>query len=282
MKKIAMLLAALLLMSTLFAACGDSKDTGSGASQPGGAASSSEAAGEESAQPADNGDGDNTLVMATNAFFEPYEYYEGDEIVGIDAEVGKAIADKLGMDFEISDVDFDAIIPNVQSGKASMGMAGMTVTPDREKNVSFTRSYAKGIQVVIVPEDSEIASIDDMAGKMIGVQQGTTGDIYCSDTTENGGFGEENVTRYNKGSDAVMALLSGKVDCVVIDNEPAKSFVAANEGLKILETAYTEEEYAICIAKDNEELLEKVDTALGELIDDGTVQKIIDKYITAA
>ncbi len=282
MKKFAMLLAALLLMSTLFAACGDSKDTGSGASQPGGAASSSEAAGEESAQSADTGDGDNTLVMATNAFFEPYEYYEGDEIVGIDAEVGKAIADKLGMDFEISDVDFDAIIPNVQSGKASMGMAGMTVTPDREKNVSFTRSYAKGIQVVIVPEDSEIASIDDMAGKMIGVQQGTTGDIYCSDTTENGGFGEENVTRYNKGSDAVMALLSGKVDCVVIDNEPAKSFVAANEGLKILETAYTEEEYAICIAKDNEELLEKVDTALGELIDDGTVQKIIDKYITAA
>ncbi len=282
MKKFAMLLAALLLMSTLFAACGDTKDTGSGASQPGGAASSSEAAGEESAQPADTGDGDNTLVMATNAFFEPYEYHEGDEIVGIDAEVGKAIADKLGMDFEISDVDFDAIIPNVQSGKASMGMAGMTVTPDREKNVSFTRSYAKGIQVVIVPEDSEIASIDDMAGKMIGVQQGTTGDIYCSDTTENGGFGEENVTRYNKGSDAVMALLSGKVDCVVIDNEPAKSFVAANEGLKILETAYTEEEYAICIAKDNEELLEKVDTALGELIDDGTVQKIIDKYITAA
>lgn len=282
MKKFAMLLAALLLMSTLFAACGDSKGTGSGASQPGGAASSSEAAGEESAQSADTGDGDNTLVMATNAFFEPYEYYEGDEIVGIDAEVGKAIADKLGMDFEISDVDFDAIIPNVQSGKASMGMAGMTVTPDREKNVSFTRSYAKGIQVVIVPEDSEIASIDDMAGKMIGVQQGTTGDIYCSDTVENGGFGEENVTRYNKGSDAVMALLSGKVDCVVIDNEPAKSFVAANEGLKILETAYTEEEYAICIAKDNEELLEKVDTALGELIDDGTVQKIIDKYITAA
>ena len=282
MKKFAMLLAALLLMSTLFAACGDTKDTGSGASQPGGAASSSEAAGEESAQPADTGDGDNTLVMATNAFFEPYEYYEGDEIVGIDAEVGKAIADKLGMDFEISDVDFDAIIPNVQSGKASMGMAGMTVTPDREKNVSFTRSYAKGIQVVIVPEDSEIASIDDMAGKMIGVQQGTTGDIYCSDTVENGGFGEENVTRYNKGSDAVMALLSGKVDCVVIDNEPAKSFVAANEGLKILETAYTEEEYAICIAKDNEELLEKVDTALGELIDDGTVQKIVDKYITAS
>lgn len=280
MKKFAMLLAALLL-TTVFAACGESKDAASGASQPGGAASSSEAAGEESAQPADTGDGDNTLVMATNAFFEPYEYYEGDDIVGIDAEVGKAIADKLGMDFEISDVDFDAIIPNVQSGKASMGMAGMTVTEDRQKNVNFTRSYATAVQVVIVPEGSDIAAIDDMAGKKIGVQQGTTGDIYCSAPVEEDGFGEENVTRYNKGTDAVMALLSGKVDCVVIDNEPAKAFVAANEGLKILDTAYAEEEYAICIAKDNEELLEKVDTALGELIDDGTVQKIVDKYITA-
>lgn len=280
MKKFALLLAALLL-TTVFAACGESKDAASGASQPGGAASSSEAAGEESAQPADTGDGDNTLVMATNAFFEPYEYYEGDDIVGIDAEVGKAIADKLGMDFEISDVDFDAIIPNVQSGKASMGMAGMTVTEDRQKNVNFTRSYATAVQVVIVPEGSDIAAIDDMAGKKIGVQQGTTGDIYCSAPVEEDGFGEENVTRYNKGTDAVMALLSGKVDCVVIDNEPAKAFVAANEGLKILDTAYAEEEYAICIAKDNEELLEKVDTALGELIDDGTVQKIVDKYITA-
>lgn len=281
MKKFAMLLAALLLMMTVFAACGESKDAASGASQPGGAASSSEAAGEESAQPADTGDGDNTLVMATNAFFEPYEYYEGDDIVGIDAEVGKAIADKLGMDFEISDVDFDAIIPNVQSGKASMGMAGMTVTEDRQKNVNFTRSYATAVQVVIVPEGSDIAAIDDMAGKKIGVQQGTTGDIYCSAPVEEDGFGEENVTRYNKGTDAVMALLSGKMDCVVIDNEPAKAFVAANEGLKILDTAYAEEEYAICIAKDNEELLEKVDTALGELIDDGTVQKFVDKYITA-
>ncbi len=279
MKKFACLLAALLL-ATLFAACGNDDGASGAGSQPGGdtSAPASAVSGGESAQPAAS---DNTLVMATNAFFEPYEYYEGDDIVGIDAEVGKAIADKLGMDFSISDVDFDAIIPNVQSGKATMGMAGMTVTPDREKNVSFTRSYSTGIQVVIVPEGSDIASLDDMEGKMIGVQQGTTGDIYCSDTPENGGFGEENVTRYNKGSDAVMALLSGKVDCVVIDNEPAKAFVAANEGLKILDTAYAEEQYAICVAKDNQEMLEKIDTALGELIDDGTVQEIVDKYITA-
>lgn len=268
MKKIAMLLAALLLMTTVFAACGGKEDTSSAAS------TASTASTESTASTADSGD--NTLTMATNAFFEPYEYYEGDEIVGIDAEVGKAIADKLGMDFEISDVDFDAIIPNVQSGKADIGMAGMTVTEDRKKNVNFSQSYATGIQVVIVPEGSEIASIDDLEGKKIGVQQGTTGDIYCSDD-----YGEDNVTRYNKGSDAVMALLSGKVDCVVIDNEPAKAFVAANEGLVILDTAYAEEDYAICIAKDNEELLEKVDKALGELIEDGTVQEIVDKYITA-
>ena len=269
MKKLALLLSALLLAAS-FAGCGETPSSSSSA------AAGSTVASEESTT-AD----DNTLIMATNAFFEPYEYYEGDEVVGIDAEVGKAIADKLGMEFKISDIDFDSIIPAIQSGKASMGMAGMTVTPEREENVSFTRSYATGIQVVIVPEDSTIASIDDLEGKKIGVQQGTTGDIYCSDSPEKGGYGEDAVTRYNKGSDAVMALLSGKVDCVVIDNEPAKSFVAANEGLKILDTEYANEDYAIAIAKDNTELLEKVDKALAELIEDGTVQKIVDKYITS-
>lgn len=274
MKKMAIFMAAMLMLTAVFAGCGDSNST---SSQTSSTPSSQTGSSSQAAT-----DGDNTLIMATNAFFEPYEYYdENGEIVGIDAEVGKAIADKLGMEFSISDIDFDSIIPAVQTGKASMGMAGMTVTPDREKNVSFTRSYATGIQVVIVPENSDIATVDDLEGKMIGVQQGTTGDLYCSDTPENGGYGEDAVTRYNKGSDAVMALLSGKVDCVVIDNEPAKSFVAANEGLKILDTEFTNEDYAICIAKDNTELLEKVDKALGELIDDGTVQSIVDKYISA-
>ena len=275
MKKIATLLAALMLMTAAFAGCGN--DTGSSAA---GTSSTASETSQEASTEETSGSGE-TLVMATNAFFEPYEYYEGDEIVGIDAEIGKAIADKLGMDFEISDMEFDAIIPAIQNGKASIGMAGMTVTPDREKNVSFSQTYATGVQVIIVPEGSDIASADDLEGKKIGVQQGTTGDLYCSDTPENGGFGEDAVTRYSKGADAVMALLSGKVDCVVIDNEPAKAFVEANEGLKILDTAYVEEEYAIAVAKDNTELLEKVDAALGELKEDGTVQSIIDKYITA-
>ena len=216
----------------------------------------------------------NTLTMATNAAFAPYEYYEGDEIVGIDAEIAEKIAEKLGMKLEIKDMEFGSIIGAVQSGNVDMGMAGMTVDPDRLKSVNFTDSYAKGIQVVIVKEDSDIASIDDLAGKTIGVQESTTGDQYATDD-----YGDDNVKRYSKGSDAVTALNGGIIDAVIIDNEPAKAFVQANEGLKILDTEYANEDYAIAVSKDNDELLEKINTALKELIDDGTVQSIIDKYI---
>lgn len=226
---------------------------------------------------ADKKEDDNTLTMATNAAFPPYEYYEGNEITGIDAEIGKAIADELGMEFEIEDMEFDSIIAAVVSNKADIGMAGMTVTEDRKKNVNFTDSYTTAVQVIIVTEDSEVTSADDFEGKGIGVQQGTTGDIYITDD-----FGEKaTVERYNKGTEAVEALKQGKIDAVVIDSEPAKAFVEANEGLKILETEYVTEEYAIAISKDNDELLEKVNDALNKLIEDGTVQKIIDKYIDA-
>lgn len=218
-----------------------------------------------------------TLTVVTNAEFPPYEYKEGDEIIGIDAEVAKAIADKLGMKLEIVDTKFDSIIPGVQSGKYDMGMAGMTVTPEREKNVAFSDSYATGIQSIIVKEDSDIKSVDDLSSSTkIGVQLGTTGDIKAKDD-----FGADAVAEMDKGADAVQALLAGKIDCVIIDNEPAKSFVEANEGLKILDTAYAQEDYAICFAKDNTELKDKVNAALKELIADGTVQKIVDKYINA-
>lgn len=218
-----------------------------------------------------------TLTMVTNAEFPPYEYTEGGEVVGIDAEVAKAIADKLGMKLEIVDTKFDSIIPGVQSGKYDMGMAGLTVTPEREQNVAFSDSYATGIQSIIVKEDSEIKSVDDLSSSTkIGVQLGTTGDIYAKDD-----FGADAVVEMDKGADAVQALLAGKIDCVIIDNEPAKSFVEANPGLKILDTAYAQEDYAICFAKENTELKEKVNTALKELIADGTLQKIVDKYINA-
>ena len=221
------------------------------------------------------------LIMATNAEFPPYEYKEGDTIIGIDAEVAKLIADKLDLELEIADVDFDSIIPGVQSGKYDMGMAGMTVTDERKEKVNFSDSYATGVQVVIVKEDSNIKSIDDLEGKKIGAQQGTTGYIYASDSVENGGYGEENVTGYQNGALAVEALKRGKVNCVIIDNEPAKAYVAANEGLKILDTEYVTEDYAICFAKENTELQEKVNTALKELIEDGSVKKVVDKYIKA-
>jgi len=225
---------------------------------------------------------EDTLVMATNAAFPPYEYVENGEIVGIDAEIAAAIAEELGMELVIEDMEFDSIIPAIQSGKADVGLAGMTVTEDRLLEVSFSTSYATGVQVVIVTEDSEITSVDDLfevGGYTIGVQNATTGDLYCTWDLEDEGLAT--VERYSKGTDAVQALITGKIDCVVIDNEPAKAFVAANEGLKILETEYITEDYAIAVNKENTELLEKVDTALQKLIADGTVQDIIDKYIPA-
>lgn len=216
-----------------------------------------------------------TLTMGTNAAFPPYEYYEGDKIVGIDAEIAK----KLGRTLVIEDMEFGSIITAVQGGKIDMGMAGMTVNETRLQSVNFSTTYATGIQVVIVKEDSDIETIDDLMGKKIGVQESTTGDIYASATPEDGGFGEENVERYNKGTEAVLALTQGKVDAVIIDNEPAKAFVKANEGLMILETEYAVEDYAIAIRKENTELLQQVDKALKELIADGTVKAIVDKYI---
>lgn len=234
------------------------------------------------------------LVMATNATFPPYEYKDGDNIVGIDAEIAAAIAEELGMELEIVDTEFGSIVGGVQNGKYDMGMAGMTVTPERQESVNFSDSYANGVQVVIVAEDSTYTSPDDFYtydsegnpngvkdGVKIGVQQDTTGDIYASDTVDNGGFIEDNVIRYKAGADAVQALKTGKVTAVIIDREPAKAFVKANEGLKILETSYVDEDYAIAVAKDNTELLDDINAALKKLTDDGTIDKIISKYIPA-
>lgn len=227
---------------------------------------------------------DGKLIMATNAFFPPYEYHDdGDNITGIDVEIAQAVADKLGLELVIEDVEFDSIIAGVQSGKYDIGCAGMTITEDRLQSVNFSTPYATGIQSVIVAEDSDITDIDSLlAGDyIVGVQSGTTGDIYMSSSVEDGGVGEDRVDRYSKGNDAVVALMNGKVDAVVIDNQPALSFVAANEGLKILDTPYAEEEYAMAINKDNEELLNQINAALAELEADGTISSIIEKYIPA-
>ncbi len=269
MKKIVKILAVIMviaLSATLLFACGN------------------ENAGQNSSQTVIDPDStvnndsatDNKLIMGTNAAFPPYEYYEGEKIIGIDAEVGALIAEKLGMEFEIKDMDFNGIISAVENGVIDIGMAGMTVTDERLLQVNFSTSYAKGVQVVIVKEGSDIAALDNLAGKTIGVQEATTGDIYSTDE-----FGEENVKRYQNGAAAVAALQSGIVDAVIIDNEPAKAFVEVNEGLAILETAYAEEDYAIAVAKGNTELLDKINTALAELTADGSIDAIVNKYIPA-
>lgn len=216
------------------------------------------------------------LTMATEATFPPYEYYDGKNIVGIDVEIAGLIAEKLGLELVVVDTEFKSIIPGVQSGKYDMGMAGMTVDAERLKDADFSSSYAKGVQVVIVKDGGSVKSLDDLNGKKIGVQEATTGDIYASDD-----FGEDAVVRYENGAVAVEALKSGKVDCVIIDKEPAKAFVAANEGLKILDTSYADEDYAICFKKGNTDLKTAVDKALLELINEGKVKEIIDKYIPA-
>ena len=226
---------------------------------------------------------DGKLHMATNAAFPPYEMTsDNGGYEGIDVEIATKIAEKLGLELVVDDMEFGSVITSVQSGKADMAMAGLTVTDERKKNVDFTESYATGVQVIIVPEGSDIKTVDDLANnKMIGVQDGTTGYIYCSAPVDEGGYGEDHVTSYTNGAMAIEALKGGKVDAVVIDNEPAKAFVAVNEGLKILDTEYIIENYAIGISKDNTALCEAVNGALKELIDDGTVQGIIDKYIKA-
>ena len=283
-KYFAMLLAGMMVVSLV--ACGGS----STASAPAEAEAESEAPAEEETTeaeaPAETTEETaemttveaGVLHMATNAAFPPYEMIsDNDGFEGIDVEIATEIARKLGLELVVDDMEFGSVITSVQSGKSDIAMAGLTVTEERKQNVDFTTSYATGIQVIIVPEDSDILTVDDLANdKMIGVQDGTTGYIYCSDD-----YGEDHITSYTNGAMAIEALKGGKVDAVVIDNEPARAFVAANDGLKILDTEYIVENYAIGVSKDNPGLCKAVNDALTELIADGTVQMIVDKYITA-
>ena len=280
MKKALSLMTAAALVLSL-AACGSTASSAASSEAASSDAASSEAASSEAASETETAELSTVepgkLIMSTNAAFPPYEMTtDSGEFEGIDLETAQAIADKLGLELQIDDMDFDAALLAVQQGKSDMVMAGVTVTDERQNVMDFTDSYATGIQSIIVKEDSDIASVDDLAGKKIGTQRGTTGYLYCSDD-----FGDENVVAYDDGLTAVQMLNNGQVDCVVIDNAPAKEFVAANPGLKLLDTAYVEEDYAIGVGKGNTELKDAINTALEELKADGTLQAIVDKYITA-
>ena len=287
MKKFMTLLLALAMVLSLAACGGGDKPAGdAGDSAPAGTSDPA-----DSSAPADSGTDapafttveEGKLHMSTNAAFPPYEMTtDAGGFEGIDVEVAQAIAGKLGLELVVDDMGFDAALTAVQTGQSDIAMAGITVTEDRQQVMDFSDSYATGIQVVIVKEDSPIATLDDLSNaQFIGCHTATTGYIYCSDTPENGGYGEDHVTAYETGALAVMALVNGQVDAVVIDNEPAKSFVASNDGLKILDTEFAVEDYAIGFAKGNTALLEAVNAAMAELKADGTFQGIVDKYITA-
>lgn len=304
MKKIASLLAAVMLLTATLAGCGnsgsgssttDTSSASSTASQSSTAEDSSAAEGETSSEASATEAGDygefttieeGKLIMATNAQFPPYELvsdgegFNGTGFEGIDVEIASAIADKLGLELQIDDMDFDSALVAVQNDAADVVLAGLSYSEERDEVLDFTDSYATGVQVVIVKEGSDV-TMDNLGEKMIGTQRGTTGYIYASDTPENGGYGEDHVSAYDNGATAVQALVNGQVDAVIIDEAPAKEFVAANEGLTILPGNWVEEKYCAAVNEGNTALLNAINTALNELMDDGTVQEILDKYITA-
>lgn len=311
MKKISLLLAALLVLTVALCACGSdttssaSSETGSAVSSEVSSEASSEASSEVSSEAAsevsseastsetaagDYGDFETVeegkLIMSTNAQFPPYELvsdgegFNGTGFEGIDVEIASAIADKLGLELQIDDMDFDSALVAVQNGSSDVVLAGLSYSEERDEILDFTDSYATGVQVVIVKEGSDV-TLDNLGEKMIGTQRGTTGYIYASDTPENGGYGEDHVSGYDNGATAVQALVNGQVDAVIIDEAPAKEYVAANEGLTILPGNWVEEQYCAAVNEGNTELLNAINTALNELMDDGTVQEILDKYITA-
>lgn len=304
MKKIASLLAAVMLLTATLAGCGnsgsgssttDTSSASSTASQSSAAEDSSAAEGETSSEASATEAGDygefttieeGKLIMSTNAQFPPYEMvadgegFNGTGFEGIDVEIASAIADKLGLELQIDDMEFDSALLAVQNNTADVMLAGLSYSEERDEVVDFTDSYATGVQVVIVKEGSDV-TMDNLGEKMIGTQRGTTGYIYASDTPENGGYGEDHVLAYDNGATAVQALVNDQIDAVIIDEAPAKEFVAANEGLTILPGNWVEEQYCAAVDEGNTALQNAINTALNELMDDGTVDEIIAKYISA-
>lgn len=280
MKKKMLALSMAVLMAASLAGCSSgTKDaeTTAAASEAGAetaAESEGETAAADKAEEGKTAEG-GTLIMGTNATFPPYEYYEGDEIVGIDVEIAQAIGEKLGMEVTVEDMEFDALIPALASNKVDIVAAGMTVTPERQKSVNFTDTYATAAQVIIVKQGSDIASSEDLNGKILGVQMGTTGDSLASEIEG------AQVERFNKYFEAIQSVLQGKIDAVIIDSAPAKAFAEKDENLVILEEALSSEDYAMAVNKDNTELLDKVNAAIAELDEEGTLDEIVDKYIPA-
>lgn len=282
MKKVIAIVLTTMMVLSLFAGCGSKTEPTATTAAAQTTAPAAETAAPQTEAPAAETEAAvstveaGKLIMSTNASFPPYEMTTDDGgFEGIDVEVAGAIAEKLGLELVVDDMDFNAALLAVQQGKSDIVMAGVSVTDERLLVMNFSDSYATGIQSVIVKEGSEV-NMDNLGEHMIGCQRGTTGYIYAS-----GDYGDDHVTAYDNGASAVQALMNGQIDCVLIDNAPAAEYVAANPGLVLLDGAWVEESYAIGINKDNTALLDAVNQALAELTADGTVQAIIDKYIAA-
>lgn len=242
MKKIIALLIALTTVCCFFTACGENADAGK------------------------------TLTMATNAEFPPFEYLEGEEIVGADVDIANAIAEKLGRKLEITNIDFDAALTGAATGKYDVAIAGVTATDERRQNMGFTDDYYTASQAIIVTADSEIKAAADLEGKTVSCQEGTTGEQYLLDN-------KYTVQSFKTGAEAISALTSGKVDAVVIDNAVAKALSEKQDGKTVvLDEALTEEAYAIVTKLGNDEFIGEINKALAELKAEGKLAEIFEKY----
>ena len=248
MKKMIALVLALTMCLTLMSACGQSKGKSLDQVKKAG-----------------------KLVVATSPDFAPFESLEGGEVVGIEVEIMKLICDELGVELEIQQMEFDAVLVGVQAAKYDCGMSGITVTSDREKNMLFTIPYYNAAQVIVVKEDSAIQSKADLTGKTVAVQTGTTAESGCQDA---------NIATqaFGANADAKAALTTGKVDAWVVDNLTAIQMVEEGDGLKILDEKLTEEPYAFAFAFGSEDLVKEINTILQKKIDDGTIEKIFSDF----
>ena len=282
MKKLAALaLAAAMTLS--LAACAKN---GTGSAAPGetssAPASSAETSSEQASSEALKMIAAGAITMSTNAEFEPFEYKDSDKIVGIDVDIANKVAEKLGLDLKINDVAFDSLVMELQTNKCDFVAAGMTITEDKKKNVDFSEPYFDASQSIIVQKGSAVKSRTDLNGKTVGVQQGTTGDTYCTDEDGTSDIKVGSIKRYNKGADAVTDLINGRIDAVVIDDFPATKFVEKNsDKIEKLSDALTQEQYAIAVQKGNAALLDQINAVLDELKSSGELDQIIDKYKVA-
>ena len=281
MKKVFALILAVALCAALFAACAPTEPTESAAP------SESAAPASESAAPASEAAATGALasikeagklVMLTNAAFAPYEYLGSDnEVAGVDVDMAQAIADKIGVELEVVNMDFDGLIPALVAGKGDLVAAGLTITDERKQSVDFSDPYADATQLIIVKsENADINGPDDLIGKTIGVQLGTTGDIYSSDIEG------ATVKQYKTGIEAGMDLKNGKLDAVVLDKLPSQNIVESTEGLKLIDAPLTDEQYAIAVVKGDSEFLALINGVIKDLQAAGSVAEWTEKHAADA